>query len=439
MQIASLKFDAREGIRTAGVELPAGQLRFDTVPGPTGKADAASGPDGTVLKATLDRPLGERGGIMLWFRLERPLLNGADAQPFEATLLTLEGVGSFTLGLDATSAAMGWQFDPPVKGVARALTPGLPGPQWVHLAISWDAPKGEWAAYADGTPLIVPGTRLNPWRQAEGRDIRLSLSPLAVADVRFFDAPLAEKDVAAAVPAAYRGGLDGVLGAKDRGKLDPEPHKGELLYETPLAGEKDIANWRMEGPGVVEFRDGWMEMRSSQPDGEMGHFVHWLDRDFPADVLAEWEVQPLSEAGLCIAFISARGVNGEDIFAPGLAPRDGTFSHYTIGDINSYHVSYYANTPSSPGRITGNMRKNSGFYLVDNGPPGIPAGSRAVHKATALKRGSDIAFAVDGRVVVAFHDDGESYGPALGGGKIGLRQMQWMAARYRNLRVWRSK
>jgi hypothetical protein len=42
---------------------------------------------------------------------------------------------------------------------------------------------------------------------------------------------------------------------------------------------------------------------------------------------------------------------------------------------------------------------------------------------------------VDGGVVIDFTDDGRRYGPVLEGGKVGLRQMQWTAGRYRNFRV----
>ena len=54
-----------------------------------------------------------------------------------------------------------------------------------------------------------------------------------------------------------------------------------------------------------------------------------------------------------------------------------------------------------------------------------------------LKLGNVIRFAVDGKVVLRFADDGKTYGPALGGGKIGLRQMHFTRARYDNFRIYR--
>ena len=41
----------------------------------------------------------------------------------------------------------------------------------------------------------------------------------------------------------------------------------------------------------------------------------------------------------------------------------------------------------------------------------------------------------DGRVIIDYTDDGRRYGPVYRDGKIALRQMQWMVAKYRNFRV----
>ena len=127
------------------------------------------------------------------------------------------------------------------------------------------------------------------------------------------------------------------------------------MLDAPLASKADIDKWVLEGPGRVTIEDGWMHMRSTRPDaarGVNGHIVHWCPLDFPANFVAEWEVQILSEWGLNIVFFAAHGEQGEDIFAPNLPPRDGTFVNYTKGAIKSYHISYYANAPHAPGRST---------------------------------------------------------------------------------------
>jgi hypothetical protein len=52
-----------------------------------------------------------------------------------------------------------------------------------------------------------------------------------------------------------------------------------------------------------------------------------------------------------------------------------------------------------------------------------------------IKDGAHIQLQVDGKVIIDWTDVGSRYGPVLGGGKIGLRQMQWTQAQYRNFRV----
>jgi hypothetical protein len=107
--------------------------------------------------------------------------------------------------------------------------------------------------------------------------------------------------------------------------------------------------------------------------------------------------------------------------------------------MSCYHISYYASTPSSPGRITSNLRKNKGFYLVANGPPGIEPGSDAVHAVRLIKDGVHVQLQVDGKVIIDWTDDRQRYGPVLGSGKIGLRQMQWTEAWYHDFRVYELK
>ena len=213
--------------------------------------------------------------------------------------------------------------------------------------------------------------------------------------------------------------------------------KGRLIYSNPLADSLAVKSWVMEGPGNVEFRDGWMHMYS--PGKEWDH-VLWCPENFPSDFIAEWEVQNIEPAeGLLIVFFSATGLNGEDIFDPALPKRDGTFRFYTKDKLNCYHVSYYTNNPKNPERTLAHLRKNNGFALVQTGSEGIPKGSTAVHRIKLIKSEGHIWFFVDERKVLDWKDDGKTYGPVLGGGKIGFRQMRWSHFRYRDFKVWSIK
>ncbi len=225
--------------------------------------------------------------------------------------------------------------------------------------------------------------------------------------------------------------------AKEISDSIPEP--GKLLYQTSMASQKSVSDWIMEGPGKLEFKQGWMEMYS--PD-EAGHHVFWAPKDFPDSFIASWEAQNLeTDAGLVIVFMAARGVNGEDIFDPSLPPRNGTFTQYTEGSIKSYHISYYANAAHNPDRGHANLRKNNTFSLLQQGSEGIPTESMDSHQISLVKEGPRVRLYVDERKVIDYTDttpivDGVDTGTALGAGKIGFRQMKWTHFRYRNFRVY---
>ena len=64
--------------------------------------------------------------------------------------------------------------------------------------------------------------------------------------------------------------------------------KDKLLYESTMKSPESMMGWKMEGPGTVDFRNGWMHMFS--PEEEM-HHVYWSPETFPSIFIAEWEVQ----------------------------------------------------------------------------------------------------------------------------------------------------
>ena len=211
-------------------------------------------------------------------------------------------------------------------------------------------------------------------------------------------------------------------------------HKGKLLYENTLSSRDEMKDWKLEGPAIIEYNDDWMHMDSPN---EEGHHVFWCPEDFPSDFIAEWELQNIEpDAGLCIVFFSALGQNGKDIFDPSIKLRDGVFNNYTKSDIDCYHISYYANGKNNPAREAAHLRKNAGFHKVQIGAQGIPPESTEVHKVILVKKDNHISMNIDGRDIIDWVDDGEKYGPVLGGGKIGFRQMKWTHFRYKNFKVF---
>lgn len=218
--------------------------------------------------------------------------------------------------------------------------------------------------------------------------------------------------------------------------------KKELIYSNPLSCEADVDGFVMEGSASVYFENGKMRMRNnlSAELGQKSNFVFWCPEDFPSEVEIEWKFRPIEEPGLCILFFSAKGKNGEDLFDKSLTPRDGQYNLYHSGDINAYHVSYFRRKWDEERAFhTCNLRKSCGFHLVCQGADPIPDcdDAKEYYELRLTKNNGRIDFAVDGLTVFSWQDDGEEYGAALGGGKIGFRQMAPLIGEYSDLKVYK--
>lgn len=215
---------------------------------------------------------------------------------------------------------------------------------------------------------------------------------------------------------------------------------GETIYRNHVAAEADIAGFRLEGEAGISFPHGRLRMENLRDpaEGQKSNFVFWCPETFPADVSIEWEFWPVQEPGLCILFFAATGRNGEGLFDPSLAERTGEYRQYHHGDINALHVSYFRRRwPEERAFHTCNLRKSYGFHMVAQGADPIPPVEDATppYRMQVVKCGADVAFSINELPIFSWRDDGSSYGPALEGGKIGLRQMAPLIGEYANLVV----
>ena len=131
--------------------------------------------------------------------------------------------------------------------------------------------------------------------------------------------------------------------------------------------------------------------------------------------------------------------NGKDIFDNGLAQRTGEYPQYHHGDINAFHVSYFRRKEADERAFhTCNLRKSYGFYLTAQGGDPIPEVKDAIrpYRIAVEKKGANITFLINEMEIFHFHDDGKTWGPLLGGGKIGFRQLAPMIGEYSDLRVY---
>lgn len=215
---------------------------------------------------------------------------------------------------------------------------------------------------------------------------------------------------------------------------------GPVLYENALACEADVAGFRLEGEAAISFPEGRLRMANALDPalGQRSNFVYWCPDEFPADVAISWHFWPLEEPGLCILFFAARGRGGQSIFAQGLAPRTGEYKQYHHGDIDALHISYFRRRwPEERAFHTCNLRKSYGFHMVAQGADPIPSVVDATppYHLSLVKAGPLVTFAINDLPILRFVDDGATYGPCLGGGRIGFRQMAPLVAEYANLVV----
>ena len=216
---------------------------------------------------------------------------------------------------------------------------------------------------------------------------------------------------------------------------------GEPIYTNPLSCPEDIRDFILEGQAVVSFPKGRMRLENALASqlGQKANYVLWCPVEFPADVCVEWDFQPIREPGLCILFFAAQGIHGEDLFDAALAPRTGEYPLYHHGDINAFHVSYFRRKePDERAFHTCNLRKSYGFHLVAQGGDPIPDAVEATqpYRMALVKRGSEVAFYCNELELFRFADDGQTYGPLLGGGKIGFRQLAPLIGEYADLKVY---
>lgn len=233
--------------------------------------------------------------------------------------------------------------------------------------------------------------------------------------------------------------------------LDLSGLKMKLLYEADFSrplkfvkeeslfdGERRVrvpegVDWVLEGQASAEVRGGRLHLNN-----DTTHLVFWNTRSFPDSFLLDFDVSPAeSKLGLNIVFFAAKGCDGGSIFDLAQPKRDGLFKTYHTGGLNCYHTSYWAVNPEGQQRGTAHFRKNRGFHLVAAGKDFIAGQGPGPHRVRLLKRGPRLELEVNGKIASQWTDDGQTYGPVLHEGLIGLRQMSHTKqCSYGSFRVW---
>ena len=213
----------------------------------------------------------------------------------------------------------------------------------------------------------------------------------------------------------------------------------KTIYENSLSSESDVTGFVLEGVADISFPNNRLRIENTLDPSlkQKANLVYWCPEDFPDNVAISWDFYPVKEPGLCILFFSAKGKNGEDIFSNSLNKRAGDYKQYHHGDINALHVSYFRRNKNIRDFQLCNLRKSYGHNMVIQGPDPIPCTEYAKppYNIRVVKYGSVVEFYINDLQIFEWHDDGTKYGPILGGGKIGFRQMAPLIGEYSNLKV----
>jgi hypothetical protein len=212
----------------------------------------------------------------------------------------------------------------------------------------------------------------------------------------------------------------------------------KLLYRNTFNSSNAIATWIAEGPFEASVSNNTLELRGA--GGPDDYFVYWLPEVFPDQIRITWEFLPTQEPGLAMFFFGATSISGGSIFDDGLKPRNGSYPQYHSSDIRLLHASYFRRRwPEERAFHLANLRKSPGFNLVAQGAdplPSVPDTGSAFYKVEVIKDKRNVRFSINGLLVFSFDDTKTDTGPVVRDGRIALRQMQPLIARYRNLEVW---
>jgi len=421
---ARLDGDAKLAVAAGGQK--AGELLSGAafVPGRKERQALISTGSGAGVRIPLEgNYVPERGTLMFWFQPQHNL----GGTPHEQHQLVACGKGQ---GVTVSLVSAPHQchiapyiFDKEGRRQVNAMVyKHLLAGKWYHLTFTWDISRGLLTLWMYGRPEADPVPQPLEIGPAPA-EMLVGCKGAAISDLRIYDRALEGPDIRRIISFAPEEAMAGEGRTFYRQWVNVDAFRGQLVYQNTFDDESSLADWAMEGRGKARIVDGqlWLHTTVTGPEKPLGHLVYWNKHDFPANFVAEWDFTPTKLGGLCIVFFCARGREGEDIFEPSLPARDAIFPRYHSGAINCYHISYFRN--SSLRSPICNMRKNYGFYLVAVGPDFIPLEPGRKNHVTLIKDGDHIMFLTNGRLSIDFLDDGKTYGPVLGGGKIGLRQM----------------
>jgi len=199
-------------------------------------------------------------------------------------------------------------------------------------------------------------------------------------------------------------------------EVEVDTKNDSVSFEASFAGSQlDLTRiWHLEGQGKAQIDNGKLALQ----EAGVG-IVLWARQDFPSDVRLQFDLSFSNNRGIGVFFVAARGVEGEDTLKD-LPKRTGQYGQYTKGKINCYGFSLHRFFPDGRHNAGTNIRKNSGFHLVNHVEPDPVMKANQTYRVRIEKVGGHLRLWVDGNLIHDWKDDG-THGATLKGGKIGFR------------------
>ncbi len=194
----------------------------------------------------------------------------------------------------------------------------------------------------------------------------------------------------------------------------------EVLYQDDFT---NLDNWHLEGftEGITNPKPGIMRLDcTGSEQGGVGAMA-FCRKDFPDNIVVEYDLYTEAKNGLIITFLAMEGVNGEDAIT-GVPSREGYFKDYVGEDAStrSYHVSLSRYNDKAEHTGVSNWRRNPGLHLVGQGKDPCKETHRW-YDIKIVKKGPACKLYVDGELATEFTDPQEIDDEIPTSGKVGFR------------------
>lgn len=339
--------------------------------------------------------------------------------------------------------------------------------RWYQMALTWDRPGGQYAAYANGVLVATHDMSFPAPLPSEscGTNLFGGNPGLAYSDISFFDRTLSAEEIAEkfqgeahTVDPVLQEHLEKTFAGKGLKAFDwkPDDSWSESL-SLPLNRSEDLLEFYQQG-GIVGTEVTSEGTRITTPPLEayykrqmvektgLGLYPEktdttrmylWSRRMFEGDLYATFEFQILAHGGLCLFVAQASGMQGEDFMKDYFLRTDGAMRMICWEDVRNYHWEFYREIADARNDLVSHAcLKNPWFKPMNFQIENRKWELHRWYRFEFLQEDARIRGAIDGVTVMDVTDTGfDNNGPVLRMGHIAIRCMMQTDMLFRNLRV----